>query len=668
MKKIYIFIFIIFCLFLFSCGKKNICTIKLNGIIGVENSNIQTEYKLKKGESLNLPDLKSGSDSEIDYVTQTDELVITRTDIDYSFLGWSTKISDDISNPYKVEKSLDLYANFYTNAIETKITYVLNGGYIDSSSLDLDLEGMVKLEVPSRAEYIFVGWAKNSSLLGNIYDEIDITLGEEYKFYAKYSYDPAILVKYIDQLPDTLTIDDVSFVSYIREKYDEVSPSNKSYVTNYDKFVELEAQALELEDVITVVDLIDDLSSIDKKLAGNIKEVNEIEYLYSELPTEKQSLVKNYDTYISIKDEVLVLYNTYKDEAFEFDKSICIIPSYVGLNAQSLIINVYDQYLDLDENIKSLLVCSDKIELLYKELQKELSSSKIHFITAIGDNLNIYTTKENLFKGFFTDFYFYICLYHGDQELVKDKKYNVTDFVNLAADFNGDGVSNCYGIGNLAGRYMLVKDINGILENQPETGFLGFCYKNGLYDDIIPFLINFFAYWRLDEKYASLSNYGADTFAESWAPTVDFAKFFYYDENTSYVKTERMLDCFNNIAGVCYGIDGCKSIPSYVKLRGYVFEGWYDNKEFSGEAITSVDYSTIDNLVLYAKYSIDNYQQDKDSAEFVNNYIYNLTTSAAQVNSVTVGYVVTMYNNLSANAKKLVTKYSTLLELKSKYC
>ena len=104
---------------------------------------------------------------------------------------------------------------------------------------------------------------------------------------------------------------------------------------------------------------------------------------------------------------------------------------------------------------------------------------------------------------------------------------NITDFLNLASDYNA-GNGQMREIGNIASRYMLVKDLNGILANQPETAFFGYCYKNNLYVDLLPFFIRFFAYWRIDEKYANSSNYGADTFAEGWAPTVDIAKFFYF--------------------------------------------------------------------------------------------------------------------------------------------
>ena len=270
---------------------------------------------------------------------------------------------------------------------------------------------------------------------------------------------------------------------------------------------------------------------------------------------------------------------------------------------------------------------------------------------------HVYTSKQQFFEAFFTDFYYYICAYHGIDHLEDYNLYNVNDFVTLAGDFDGGGTSNLYGIGNAVGIYMIEKDVNGILANQSENGFFGFCYQNNLYQEILPFFINYFAFWRIDEKYANTSNYGADMFAEGWAPTVDIAKFFYYNETTSPVKTERMIDCMTKIAGVVYDVENNPT------LRGYIFEGWYDNPEFSGSPIYDVSTSTSQKL--YAKWNIDYIQIDNDQANMVDIYIYNLTTSKAVVNEVTVTYVFDMYNSLSNDAKLLVTKYNTLLEIKN---
>ena len=54
-------------------------------------------------------------------------------------------------------------------------------------------------------------------------------------------------------------------------------------------------------------------------------------------------------------------------------------------------------------------------------------------------------------------------------------------------------------------------------------------------------------------------------------------------------------------------------------------------------------------------------------SNLVDIYIYNLTTTKAVVNSITVNYVQQMYNNLSKKGKTLVKNYSTLEELIAKY-
>ena len=57
----------------------------------------------------------------------------------------------------------------------------------------------------------------------------------------------------------------------------------------------------------------------------------------------------------------------------------------------------------------------------------------------------------------------------------------------------------------------------------------------------------------------------------------------------------------------------------------------------------------------------------QDAANLVDVYIYNLTTSKAVVNKITVGYVKTMYDNLSRKGKTLVANYSTLEKYLNRY-
>ena len=125
-----------------------------------------------------------------------------------------------------------------------------------------------------------------------------------------------------------------------------------------------------------------------------------------------------------------------------------------------------------------------------------------------------------------------------------------------------------------------------------------------------------------------------------------------------------MIDCLTNTASVVYNFNESSTLPT-IKLRGYIFEGWYDNVDYSGTPITNLNQTT--SKKLYAKWSIDENQVDKDAANLVDVYIYNLTTSKAVVNKITVGYVKTMYDNLSRKGKTLVENYSTLEKYLNRY-
>lgn len=220
-----------------------------------------------------------------------------------------------------------------------------------------------------------------------------------------------------------------------------------------------------------------------------------------------------------------------------------------------------------------------------------------------------YNSKQELFTAFFSCYYDFIIEQGGNGSLNYNGIYSLNDFLNLASDFNA-GRGQMRAIGDIAATWFLQKDIGGTIENQPTTKFIGYCYQNGLFKDFIPFLMDFFAWWRQDEGYTTPTNNGSDFFAESWAPLVDTAKFFYYNENTSYVKTERIKNCFLYIPSV---ISFSTPLPTYYTgqiaitlptptLAGYTFLGWYDNIEKTGTPITTLTSSFSGLVSLYAKW------------------------------------------------------------------
>lgn len=612
-KKISIFFTLIFSLFIVSCGGDT-------DEAKVQSINIvQDEIILNIGSSETIElDFKPNDttcdiiwDVENFSVATVENNVVTAHSIGQTtitvFCSYDNSIKDSVV--IKVVKR------------EFDIQYQLNGGEFgyDVQTKFEEGTGLSELPVPTKDSHIFDGWY----LDGELTTEIPSSYNKNVILVAKWI---EIIPKEIYQI--TYELNGGKFLIDVPSTYEEgtglselASPVKPNHI--------FDGWYLG-EEIIT---------SIPETQKGNVTLVAKWIYLES----------ASIETATKIINMINVLpYNT----------------SYNDKNDIEYISNLYNQ---LDAETQALItnydVLLNKLEVINAI---EANVSEITYV--LGDN--IYLNREELFNNFFSDFYNYIITYHGSEYLEEKGIMNITDFLNLASDYNA-GNGQMREIGNIASRYMLVKDLNGILANQPETAFFGYCYKNNLYVDLLPFFIRFFAYWRIDEKYANSSNYGADTFAEGWAPTVDIAKFFYYDSETTYVKSDRMLDCFNNTSNVVYGnlpteLHKDMILPTGLKLRGYIFAGWYDNPNFEGKPIVKIE-DISKKVILYAKWIKDDEQQQKDLAELVDIYIYNLTTKPADACRRTVQYVRDMYDELSDYGKSLVYNYSTLLEYETKY-
>lgn len=663
MKKIIIYISILLAFVLVSCSNKAI-SVKLESIQELtEFISYNTEYELNKNEVFTFPILSSSTYVDDEYINNGEYLTYEKTTYTFVFYGWTSNNDKDLitSSTIEVSKNTTFTPSYDLTQKTFNVNLYTNGGIITESS---NSDNSYILPTPQKENYNFEGWYYNTSLMGNKVTEISFNDNNE-TLYAKYIPTVEYINQLINNIPDKLSVLDISSIKEIQKLYNQLPYSDKVNVQNYNKVVEGDKQLPDLEKAFKVYNLIDEISKAEVTLALKY-DLEQINAEYKSLSEKQKTYVTNLELLDPITEEVNRLFELYGAEALAFDLRIAAIPINNEIIYENEILALYDEYFHLDENVESLLNAETKLFTMYENLNNiKQDTSTITYILSTPNNKNIYTSKQELFKCYFTDFYYYILAYHGPQHLEKNGIKNVDDFVKLAGDFNGGGTSNLYGIGNLTSAYMIKKDINGILENQNIDSFFGFCYKNDMYTDLLPFFINFFAYWRIDEKYANTSNYGADIFAEGWAPVVDIAKFFYYNEETSYVKTERMIDCLTNTASVAYGLEG--TLPTNLKLRGYVFEGWYDNPNFDGNKITNVSLKG-SKVYLYAKWSVDTNQQEEDFKNLVDIYIYNLTTKKAVVNSTTVGYVKNMYNKLtkqSQNSLKYLDAYRKLVET---YC
>ena len=632
---------------------------------------IENEYEVKENEDFILQYLEVEDQHSRYYISNYSESNIFVQEMfnNYSIIGWWCEETNELIKPHPqrdttitVDQDLTFVLRYSVDEIysEYQVLMYKNDGTIQEE-LKFIGDTMV-LPILTKEKCDFDGWYRTSNFSGDALTEIDFsTLNKSLALFSKYSISIDYVNGLIDELPINPTCLDIQDIEVAYDAFKKVPEEKLDKITNIDKITTLYELLPKLRQVQVVYDVINDV--LNSELSASLKnKIRFVQEKLAEMEADQIGYLPEYDEekFAEISLEIEKIFAIYEEDAKAFDLNVITIPIYMEQYYSDKIKGLYEEYQAYDKELKALITTYDKLETLYNNLMEiEKSTDTIYYLNS-GTISNVYTSKEQLCEAFFTDFYYYIVAYHGTEHLEKNYLFNVNNFVELSQDFTGAGANNLYGIGNIAGRYMLTKDINGILENQSDNGFFGFCYKYGLYEDLLPFLINFFAYWRIDEGYANTSNYGADIFAEGWAPTVDIAKFFYYDENTSYVKTERMIDCLTNTASVVYGLD---EDPMNIKLRGYKFMGWYDNPEFNGSPVTDL---TV-HKKLYAKWVVDTNQQEADAANLVDVYIYNLTTKKAVVNETTVGYVKDMYNNLSDNAKTLVKKYDTLVKYINEY-
>ncbi len=219
-----------------------------------------------------------------------------------------------------------------------------------------------------------------------------------------------------------------------------------------------------------------------------------------------------------------------------------------------------------------------------------------------------FATKNDLYESFFTDFYNFM-IENTDVDMSKYKIENVDHFLEYCSNWNAGGKSDLYGAGDAFAKYYVKIEVGGKLENQPTTHFIGYCYQNNKYEDFIPFLMQFFAYWRTDEGYtggaSDPNNTGNDFFASAWASLVDTCKFFYFTSQTlndkyPWFNSERVKDALDNIPSVLKNLPDSGDIDNPVVLpmlerEGYIFKGWTDE---NGNAISIVK----EEMTVYANW------------------------------------------------------------------
>lgn len=225
-----------------------------------------------------------------------------------------------------------------------------------------------------------------------------------------------------------------------------------------------------------------------------------------------------------------------------------------------------------------------------------------------------YANKDDIYVAYYSYFYDFL-KNHTDCDLTD---ISLEDFLIQGKTWSMHGRSDMYHFGYEYGRYYLKGQKDGTLEEQDEDHFLGYCYKNGMFIDLINHLEEFFAYWRTDEGYTGSSddpnNVGNDFYIEPWASMVDTAKFFFFTADTLQTKyawftSERVKYALDHIPNVVIGPQNEKIIKGEeytinVNTSDYILSFYLDEEgtiliDKLNSAQTSCD--ECDEIIIYVK-------------------------------------------------------------------
>ncbi|MBD3107401.1 InlB B-repeat-containing protein [Bacillus sp. AGMB 02131] len=245
------------------------------------------------------------------------------------FVGWNTK-ADGTGAMYKPGERLStpnheikLYAQ-YKNT-DYAISYELNGGHLINESVqgkytiaDSDIVLPVAEEM-AYENHTFSGWYDNAELTGEAILVIPSgSLGDR-QYFAKWISDEDIAKEVIEQIAklpqlEKLTLEDQETVKVVRQLYDQLTDSQRVFVTDYDVLVAAEAKLSELLEIQeeqatanSVITLIEKLPAADSISLVDQESVQAARSAFNRLTVTQQKWVSNYETLLTLESKLVEL-------------------------------------------------------------------------------------------------------------------------------------------------------------------------------------------------------------------------------------------------------------------------------------------------------------------------------------------------------------------------
>ena len=512
-----------------------------------------------------------------EYKKGQEVILSTPTKEGYIFDGWyldfelTQKIESKIDDSFK--ENIVLYAKWVKEKSKYNITF--NDGLSEYSIVQEEGEQISKPEDPIREGYEFNGWLYNN---------------EEYDFSSIISSDITLIASWT-RLYKITFVNSTLNPYYVSGNEEVVLPipekENHMFLGWYTSYAYTGEPITTIEEGLTK-----NLTLIAKWLKGN-------------------------KIYYDVQGGVMP--DEYQD-FYEFESEYKLpIPSKKGF--------LFVGWTENPESEKPSTL--DYIPIIYEEPVNltavwEKETYTIDYVFG----KHMYSNYKQLYRAFFSDFYYYIKDYRGaEYSLIKSGANNVEDFLEICSDYTG-GSAGMSQIGNNYGHYYLKIDTGGKIEDQhSDDGFIGYCLDNDMYVEFIYFIQDFFYYWRLEEGYTNSSadpeGTGSDFLASAWASIIDTAKFFYYSPYAEVGDPHRLPSYFfregykvptfyENIPYIVnissgelnytYDWEEDFVLPTDITYDGYTFVGWYDNPDFIGEPITIIEKGIYSNIKVYAKF------------------------------------------------------------------
>ncbi len=219
-----------------------------------------------------------------------------------TFVVYDSDVEDEATGRSSFKSRNEKWDTFYYKYI----TFDANGGIGTMATQEIENSGNLKANAFTRAGYAFAGWATTPNGAVVYTDGQAITATAEDKgpvtLYAVWKPTVANVIAAIDAIGEVVyTAECKARIDGVRALYNELSAEDKSAVTNYSTLVAAEATYLAIQNVVTKI------TAIGEVTAASGDAIAAARAAYNELTEAQKPLVINYSALVDAEAQYAIL-------------------------------------------------------------------------------------------------------------------------------------------------------------------------------------------------------------------------------------------------------------------------------------------------------------------------------------------------------------------------